>query len=128
MQWDQPEQVASILTEFYGKLFSDGQQSAQYSPNFNREFYTSLDGEGKKKQYIGEIIYPFVYAREPTTAAKITGMLLEIDDEELINQFKNTDNLIRKIEEASNVLKRYNQNAGGGKPNQMQQGKPVQNK
>jgi proteasome assembly chaperone (PAC2) family protein len=44
-------------------------------------------------------------------------MLLEIDDEELINYSKNTDNLIRKIEEASNVLKRYNQNATqGGKP------------
>jgi len=87
-----------------------------YSPNFNREFYASLDGK-EKKQYLGEIIYPFVYAREPTTAAKITGMLLEIDDEELINYSKNTDNLIRKIEEASNVLKRYNQNANqGGKP------------
>lgn len=107
-----------------------GQQSngTSQNPNFNREFYTSLDGK-EKKQYLGEIIYPFVYAREPTTAAKITGMLLEIDDEELINYSKNTDNLIRKIEEAANVLKRYNQtaNTGGGKP-MPQGGKPGLNK
>jgi len=55
-----------------------------YIPNFNRKIYASLNGK-EKKQYLGEIIYPFVYAKEPTTAAKITGMLLEIDDEELIN-------------------------------------------
>lgn len=56
-------------------------------------------------------------------------MLLEIDDEELINYSKNTDNLIRKIEEAANVLKRYNQtaNTGGGKP-MPQGGKPGLNK
>lgn len=55
-----------------------------YIPNFNRKIYASLNGK-EKKQYLGEIVYPFVYAKEPTTAAKITGMLLEIDDEELIN-------------------------------------------
>lgn len=92
--------------------------------NFNREFYNSLDVK-EKKQYLGEIIYPFVYAREPTTAAKITGMLLEIEDEELINYTKSPESLIRKIEEASNVLKRYNQNAKV--PNQQGQ-RPVPNK
>lgn len=93
--------------------------------NFNREFYNSLDVK-EKKQYLGEIIYPFVYAREPTTAAKITGMLLEIEDEELINYTKNTESLIRKIEEAANVLKRYNQNAKGTSQNQP--GRPVNTK
>jgi len=81
-----------------------------YIPNFNRKIYASLKGK-EKKQYLGEIVYPFVYAKEPTTAAKITGMLLDIDDEELINDYKNTDNLIRKIEEASNALKMYKQRA-----------------
>ena len=79
-----------------------------YSTNFNRKLYASLNRKDKK-QYLGEIIYPFIYAREQTNAAKITGMLLEIDDEELINYSKNTDDLIRKIEEASNVLKMFNQ-------------------
>jgi len=35
-------------------------------------------------------------------------MLLERDDEVLIDYCKNNDNLIRKIEDASNALKRYN--------------------
>jgi len=44
-------------------------------------------------------------------ADKITGMMMELDDEILIDYCKNTDNLIRKIEEASNALKMYKQRA-----------------
>lgn len=87
------------------------QSGDQGMANFSREFYNKLD-EKEKKQYLGELIYPFVYAREPTAAAKITGMLLEIDDEELIKYTKSTDKLIVKIDEAENVLKRYQAGQG----------------
>ena len=100
------DEKAKFDTEIIKKEEKD--EEAKVEIKFNREFYTSLNVNEKEK-YLHEIIYPFVYSREPRSATKIIGMLLTIDDEELINYCKNTDNLIEKIEDASRVLKRYNE-------------------
>ena len=53
-------------------------------------------------------------------AGKITGMLLEIDNSELLELIENQDALNTKVGEAIAVLNEYgNQNAAQGEPPQV---------
>lgn len=56
------------------------------------------------KQSVGEALYPRVEALVPAQAGKITGMLLELENEELRVILLNSDALTEKIKEALNVL------------------------
>ncbi|CCA77984.1 related to mRNA polyadenylate-binding protein PAB1 [Serendipita indica DSM 11827] len=67
---------------------------------------TSAPAEGQK-QLIGEIIYMRVYGPYPDLAGKITGMLLEMENSELIRLLKDTPSLDMKINEALAVLHEY---------------------
>lgn len=58
----------------------------------------------QKKRLIGERLFPLIAQRQPVLAGKITGMLLEIDDGELINLLESEVALEEKIEEALKVL------------------------
>ncbi|KAG8835290.1 Protein phosphatase PP2A regulatory subunit B [Serendipita sp. 399] len=60
-----------------------------------------------QKQLIGEIIYMRVYEQYPDLAGKITGMLLEMDNSELIHLLEDTPSLDMKINEALAVLQEY---------------------
>ncbi|KAG8759984.1 Protein phosphatase PP2A regulatory subunit B [Serendipita sp. 396] len=60
-----------------------------------------------QKQLIGEIIYMRVYEQYPDLAGKITGMLLEMDNSELIHLLEDTPSLDMKINEALAVLHEY---------------------
>lgn len=59
----------------------------------------------QKKRLIGERLFPLIAQRQPQLAGKITGMLLEIDDGELINLLESELALEEKIEEALKVLR-----------------------
>merc|ERR1719195_1819377 len=63
----------------------------------------------QQKQMIGEKIFPLVQAVEPRLAGKITGMLLEMDNTELLHLIESSSALMNKINEALNVLKSYNE-------------------
>lgn len=60
-----------------------------------------------QKQLIGEIIYMRVYEQYPELAGKITGMLLEMENAELIRLLEDTVALDSKINEALAVLHEY---------------------
>lgn len=64
----------------------------------------------QQKQMIGERIFPRIQAREPKLAGKITGMLLEMDNMELLHLLDDQAALTGKINEALAVLNQHSTN------------------
>ena len=64
------------------------------------------------KRLLGERLFPLVQNVEPsrTLAGKITGMLLEMDNGELLNLLESPDALNAKIMEALSVLQMHSDN------------------
>jgi polyadenylate-binding protein len=61
----------------------------------------------EQKNMIGERLYPLIYQHQPGLAGKITGMLLEMDNAELLNLIESPDALALKTEEALGVLRNH---------------------
>jgi len=57
-----------------------------------------------QKQMIGEKLYPAIAKLRPAEAGKITGMMLEMDNSELIMMLESEQQLRQKVDEAMNVL------------------------
>ncbi|CDS07492.1 hypothetical protein LRAMOSA01441 [Lichtheimia ramosa] len=60
-----------------------------------------------QKQMLGERLYPLIHASQPEFSGKITGMLLEMDNSELLNLIEDKAALDAKINEAMEVLKAH---------------------
>ncbi|KAK2775845.1 Protein phosphatase PP2A regulatory subunit B [Onygenales sp. PD_12] len=68
----------------------------------------------QQKQMLGEAIYPKIQAQQPELAGKITGMLLEMDNAELLGLVDDEAALRAKVDEALNVYDEYMKNKGEG--------------
>lgn len=58
----------------------------------------------EQKQMLGERLFPLIHGMYPDLAGKITGMLLEIDNSELLHMLESRESLKAKVEEAVAVL------------------------
>uniref|UniRef100_A0A2K6DVT4 Polyadenylate-binding protein n=1 Tax=Macaca nemestrina TaxID=9545 RepID=A0A2K6DVT4_MACNE len=61
----------------------------------------------EQKQMLGERLFPPIQAMHPTLAGKITGMLLEIDNSELLHMLESPQSLRSKVDEAVAVLQAH---------------------
>ena len=61
----------------------------------------------QRKDMLGVRLYPYVAARNSTLATKITGMLLELDDPDVLHLLDTPDALTERIQEAEDVLREY---------------------
>lgn len=58
----------------------------------------------EQKQMLGERLFPLIHRMYPDLAGKITGMLLEIDNSELLHMLEHNESLKAKVEEAFAVI------------------------
>lgn len=61
----------------------------------------------EQKQMLGERLFPLIHNMYPDLAGKITGMLLEIDNSELLHMLESKESLKAKVEEAVAVLQAH---------------------
>jgi polyadenylate-binding protein len=61
----------------------------------------------EQKQMLGERLYPLIHTMHPEWAGKITGMLLEIDNAELLHMLDSRESLKAKVDEAVLVLQAH---------------------
>jgi polyadenylate-binding protein len=61
----------------------------------------------EQKQMLGEVIYLKIARLQPDLAGKITGMLLEMDNAELLHLLEDSDAMDAKVNEALSVLNDY---------------------
>lgn len=58
-----------------------------------------------KLQMLGEELFPLVERLEPNNAGKVTGMLLEMDETEVLHLIESPDALKKKVGEAMDILR-----------------------
>merc|ERR1719346_683737 len=61
----------------------------------------------EQKQMLGERLFPLIQSMYPELAGKITGMLLEIDNSELVHMLEHNESLKGKVDEAVAVLQAH---------------------
>ena len=79
----------------------------QFGNEITLEMLQRLRWPADRKQMIGNRLYSKIQVWEPRLAPKITGMLLEMDNTELLVLLSDERALMRKINEALAVLRNH---------------------
>ncbi|KAK5652763.1 hypothetical protein OQA88_9616 [Cercophora sp. LCS_1] len=77
----------------------------------------------QQKQILGENLFPKIQALQPDLAGKITGMLLEMDNNELVNLYDDEEALRAKVNEAMSVYEDYMKNQKEGEAGEKKEDK-----
>jgi len=94
MPMQQPEQPISQAIHVEGQEPLDPSKLASAPPEH-------------QKQMLGERLFACITNTHPDLAGKITGMLLEIDNAELLHMLESSDALNAKVDEAVSVLRAH---------------------
>ncbi|XP_073140510.1 polyadenylate-binding protein 8-like isoform X2 [Henckelia pumila] len=73
----------------------------------------------EQRTMLGENLYPLVEQLEPDTAAKVTGMLLEMDQTEVLHLLESPEALKAKVAEAMDVLRNVSQQQSSNPADQL---------
>ncbi|PNX99712.1 polyadenylate-binding protein 2-like, partial [Trifolium pratense] len=73
----------------------------------------------QQRTMLGEALYPLVDQLEHDSAAKVTGMLLEMDQPEVLHLIESPDALKAKVAEAMDVLRNVAQQQGNSPADQL---------
>ncbi|XP_019166200.1 PREDICTED: polyadenylate-binding protein 8-like [Ipomoea nil] len=73
----------------------------------------------EQRTMLGENLYPLVEQLEPETAAKVTGMLLEMDQTEVLHLLESPEALKSKVAEAMDVLRNVSQQQSNNPADQL---------
>lgn len=80
------------------------QAPASKAPGNILDILAGLPDDKSKKQQLGNMLFPLVSKQQPELASKLTGMMLEMDNGEIINLIESQDALNDKITEGIKVL------------------------
>lgn len=83
-----------------------GQDGATVPPTLTSQALLAASPT-QQKQMLGEALYPKIHEMNPSLAGKITGMLLEMSNDELLALIDNQEALRLKVEEALTVYDDY---------------------
>jgi polyadenylate-binding protein len=81
-------------------------QQVQQSGPLTANYLANLSPRSQK-QTLGETLFPIVHASQPELASKITGMLLEMDNGDILHLLESSDALEAKVSEAVSVLAQH---------------------
>ncbi|KAG5248300.1 polyadenylate-binding protein [Salix suchowensis] len=88
---------------------ADSSSSSAKAPNEFKDLSSKLAAASaeERKDILGRLLYPLVEKLHSDIASKITGMLLEMDNAELLLLLESHESLAAKVEEAVQVLELY---------------------
>ena len=78
----------------------------QHPSGLDANYLASMSPE-QQKNVLGERLYNYIVKKFPRQAAKITGMLLEMDNSEILNLLDSPQQLEAKMNEAMEVLEKH---------------------
>ncbi|KAK6147774.1 hypothetical protein DH2020_018686 [Rehmannia glutinosa] len=101
-------------------------QFAHMTPGEQPLFLAELTPE-ERRRVLGENLYPLVEELEPEKVSKVTGMLLELDNTEILQLIASPEALQAKVAEALEVLRTHQLtiNSGGQHDSASTSGNPV---
>jgi len=109
-QMQQPGKGAPMQPGMPGAM-PGGKPGAGPTPGTNQQLSAQMLANappGMQKQMLGEKLYPAVSRLQPELAGKITGMMLEMDNSELLMMLESEAQLRQKVDEAMRVLQQMN--------------------